>query len=126
MDKHEILEDISFEVEYGAEKNLEFKNSDGWTCTIGYDGKYIEIPFYMGKGHEGREPEMLEVLECLVSDATSSSMSFEEWCAEFGYNNDSIKDLKSYNECVKIGEKLHYLFGDDHEQITDAIYEMVE
>lgn len=53
------------------------------------------------------EPKQInidDVLHCLVSDSTALSMDFEEWCSEFGYEEDSRKAEKIYNACRKNGK----------------------
>lgn len=47
-------------------------------------------------------PEVLDVLNCLILDADSVEYNgFEEWCEEFGFNTDSIKAKKSYDQCCE-------------------------
>lgn len=51
-------------------------------------------------------PELDAVLYCLVSDAEAENMGFGEWCANFGYEEDSRTALALYLECQGIAEKL--------------------
>lgn len=45
-------------------------------------------------------PKPDDILYCLVSDAQCAyyARTFEEFCADLGYNDDSIKALKAYEE----------------------------
>lgn len=119
-----IINNIEFEVEYGADYNEEFKNADGWTCTFYYNGEEESFPFYMGVGHKGREPEMIEVLDCLFRDGEALDMTFSDWCNYCGYDNDSIRALKTFEECQKIGIKLKGLFGEDYNIISEEIMDL--
>ena len=50
-------------------------------------------------------PKLDDVLCCLLSDSEACDLSFEEWCAEFGYDTDSRKALAVYEACKANGEK---------------------
>ena len=60
-------------------------------------------------------PDLPEILQCLVNDSNVKDyVSFEEWAPEFGYDPDSRKAEKVYNECKKItGEFLKIIGGVD-------------
>lgn len=53
-------------------------------------------------------PEIYEVEGCLISDAVCylESIDFDDFCANFGYSNDSIKAQKIYENCEQIYLKL--------------------
>jgi hypothetical protein len=55
-------------------------------------------------------PTAYDLLYCLKSDSEALSMSF---CGNFGYDNDSIKALNIYNECVASARKLQKALGHD-------------
>jgi len=50
--------------------------------------------------------DLRSVLHCVVSDAISGLMTFDDFCTEFGYSNDSIKARGVYRECRKSYSKL--------------------
>lgn len=116
-----MLNNVKFKVEYGAVPNENFTDSDAWTCTLSYCDREIEVPFYMGKGHLGEEPQLNDVLYSLFMDAMAVGMSFEDFCFEFGYDNDSIRAFKTYDACVKMGKELNYLLGEDYDAISDEL-----
>ena len=47
-----------------------------------------------------------DVLNCLVLDYLVSKDDFDDFCANLGYDNDSIKSLNIYNYCRKNAKKL--------------------
>lgn len=55
-------------------------------------------------------PHAADVLYSLILDASACEMSFRDWCANYGYDNDSIKALNTYNACCESGEKLRRFF----------------
>ena len=52
------------------------------------------------------KPKLDDVLHALVMDASACEQSFEDWCSELGYSDDSIKALETYRECQKNADKL--------------------
>lgn len=50
---------------------------------------------------EMNESELKHALYCFVSDACSAKNSFEDFCSEFGYDEDSRKAEKIYKACEK-------------------------
>lgn len=53
-----------------------------------------------------RHPKIEHVLECLQSDAQCGDMSFDQFCDDFGYSNDSLKALDVYRACADTAKKL--------------------
>lgn len=84
------------------------RNMDHWKCILKRPGARLTIYFSMGYGHNGRMPELADVLDCLVSDASSvrNSRGFEDWCADLGYDTDSRKAEKTYKTCERQADKL--------------------
>lgn len=110
------MDKITFKVKWGAPDDPDFPESNPWTCKIGYQGRQLTVPFYMGSGHGGAEPKLEDVLCCLFDENPDSSGSFEDWCSDFGYDPDSRKAERIYRGCVRIGARLHRLFGADFEE----------
>ena len=51
-------------------------------------------------------PTLDDVLHCLVMDAEAASMTFQDWCGNLGYDEDSRKALSIYHECQETYNKL--------------------
>lgn len=63
-------------------------------------------------------PGCAEVLDCLASDASSADSSFEDWCAELGYDTDSRKAYSTYQACLGIANQLKgFLSPDNYETL---------
>lgn len=43
--------------------------------------------------------ELLESFDCFIGDAILGILSFDEFCSELGYSNDSIEAQKIHNKC---------------------------
>ncbi len=51
-------------------------------------------------------PKFDSILACLVQDAVGSSQTFDDWCADYGYDTDSRKALQIYMDCQETAKKL--------------------
>ena len=62
------------------------------------------------------EPTPADVLSSLLLDTNSVEYSsFEEWCADLGYDADSRKAERIYRSCEAMNPKLHQFLGDLYE-----------
>lgn len=70
--------------------------------------------FSKGYGHSGKEPTTEEVLDCMASDASGyeNARSFEDWCGEYGYDEDSRKAETIFNNVAKQSTKLKNFLGE--------------
>lgn len=73
----------------------------------------MTVYFSMGRGLNGREPKLDEVLDCIASDAASveNAQSFEDWCGELGFDTDSRKAHRIYSVCKRQAERLRKFVG---------------
>ena len=76
-----------------------------------YGFRQMTIPFSQGLAHT-QSPKLDSVLDCLLTDSIGvDGVIFEDFCSEFGYNEDSIKAKKVYEACKKNSKKLKNLLG---------------
>jgi hypothetical protein len=55
-------------------------------------------------------PKAADVLHSLIMDMEADSMSFRDWCDNYGYSDDSLTALDTYRACCKIAEKMRATF----------------
>lgn len=65
-------------------------------------------------------PRPFEVLESLRLD-DPGDLSFEEWCREFGYNEDSRKDYKLFEHCQEQSRRWRQVFPDIDLRETEEV-----
>ena len=53
-----------------------------------------------------------DVLNCLVLDYLVTRDNFDDFCANLGYNEDSIKAAEIYNNCRKNAKKIKNIIND--------------
>ena len=91
--------------------------SDGWLVKLFFDGREMEVPFFMGEGHKGEAPGIDNVLSCLLLDAASceNAGDFDDWCREYGYDTDSRKAFGTYKLIGKQTRRLRRFLGARYE-----------
>ncbi|MGC1583312.1 MAG: hypothetical protein WA766_17640 [Candidatus Acidiferrales bacterium] len=97
---------------------------EGFDTWHGYKGKLgarqystrkLTTYFSQDYGHNGAEPKVTDVLDCLASDASSidNARGFEDWCSDFGYDSDSRKAEKTFKACEHGAKRLKTFLDDD-------------
>jgi hypothetical protein len=94
-------------------------DGDHWQVTLHFKGRQMTTLFSKGKGHEGREPGLNEVLYSLQSDA-NVPLDFEEFCGDFGYDTDSRKAERTHQACIKMSEKLQKLLQASYDDFLNT------
>lgn len=76
----------------------------------------MRLYFSKGVGHNGAEPALDEVLDCMASDAAGieNSRDFDDWCDEYGYDVDSRRAEKTYKTCQRQAERLKKFLGEEY------------
>lgn len=59
-------------------------------------------------------PTLDSVLECLFSDLECGEQSFNDFCDNLCYSNDSLKALDVYRSCMEIAPKLRKALGNEY------------
>lgn len=95
------------------------RNSNSWRVTLRYDGRRMSLDFWTGIGCRG-EPDAESVLDCLLSECSALYEDFEEWACNLGFDSDSRKAEKTYKACVKLGNKIKRLLGDDFDAFLES------
>ncbi len=67
------------------------------------------VPFSQGNAHK-LDPTAEDVLGCLASDSAGPD-SFEDFCREYGYDEDSRTAERTFNACQKQKSELESFLG---------------
>ena len=59
-------------------------------------------------------PSPAEVLANACREGLDADESFENWCANFGYDEDSRKAEQAYHECTEAGRRARRLVGSEN------------
>ena len=97
-------------------------NSDGWKnylwkVTLERWSRFVQLEYHCGTGHvkDGvpTPPELSDVIYSLLTDLQGGRETFEDFCASFGYDDDSRKAHRIWLKCKASGAKLAKLFSPD-------------
>lgn len=82
----------------------------------------MTLYFSKGYGHGGTEPSAEEVLECLHSDAYIADCcpTFDDYCSELGYDNDSRRAERQYNAVVAQALQVQSWLGDVYNDFLEC------
>lgn len=105
---------IYFSCSYVGESNNALgseQTMDHWSCDFADQVGNVEtFDYYTGLGHRvsgaPTAPTPAAVLNGLFLDAAALAISFDGWCAEYGYDTDSRKALRTYQACRTNDKKL--------------------
>lgn len=94
------------------------RQANPWTAEIRYKRRKMTVPFWTGIMADS--PDTWDVAYCLLSDAQCVHWgeSFEDFCANLGYDSDSMKAYKTYQQVLKQTEALKRVLGDDFEDFV--------
>ena len=93
------------------------RDDDGWEhneygVVLVYQGRRHSFPWKQGLGITD-DPSAASVLESLFLDASGygNAADFEDWAAQYGYDEDSRRAEALYHEVGRQTQKLAHLFG---------------
>lgn len=67
--------------------------------------------------------DVLNAFYCFVSDAISGDMGFDEFCREFGYDEDSRRAEKIHKACQESMKKFKSICSDDIYELSNRLSE---
>lgn len=91
----------------------DWRDADHYKVTLRRGRSRYTTYFSKGYDHNGQEPSLPEVLECLRSDYGSyrDHDSFEDFCAEFGYDSDSRSAERMFKAIQSQGARFERWLG---------------
>jgi hypothetical protein len=92
--------------------------SNAWRVTLRYRGRRLTVPFYTGPALG--EPDAADVISCLISDTSAGEQSFEDFCSDFGYDQDSRRAEATWKACANLAPKVRGLLGEDFDTFAEC------
>lgn len=109
-------------------ESFQYKTGVGHSTLRVKNGKHVarpkDINCIIEKDKYIHVPKEINVLDCLFSDADAGDMTFDDFCASFGYDSDSIKAFNVYNTCIDTRKRLKKALGAEYQQEYDRIQKM--
>ena len=103
------------------------KKSNKWKVKLVYFDKEYVTNFYMGSGlvskmGRPKKPTIKDVLYSMMMDDVNN-INFNDFCGEFGYDNNSIKALKIYEDCQEETEAYYDMFNNEEREFLRELLE---
>lgn len=89
---------------------------DIYRFTLSRNGKKYTAKFGQSIADTGQEPNAYDILSCITK---YDPCTFEDFCADFGYDSDSRKAEKIYDACCREYAGVVRVFGDVLEQLQE-------
>ena len=97
------------------------KTATKYACKITYFGKSYVFNYWMGSANT-KAPTKKDILYSFLMDDVMG-LTFNDFCNEFGYDNDSIKALKTYQACEEQTKNFYRLFDEEEREILRELLE---
>lgn len=68
-------------------------------------------------------PHPIDIINCLLMDASATEQTFDEWCREFDCDPDSRKAEATYRACDENGKRLYRVLG---RELCDTIRQRID
>ena len=112
--------DIAVSIEPGRTSGVELapawtqpgeKRGRAYVVTLRSHRRHYSFAFWgsINDRERGIDPSVYDVLSCLSGDICCPS-TFEEFCEDYGYNDDSIKDRRFFKRCDERAQDLREFF----------------
>lgn len=109
-----ILDNIKLSYEYiGFDTRKTMTKMNDYKVTLKYNKKQLTVKYSIGTALTEKHINVKSVMYSLLLDGDCASYNFNDFCDNYGYDNDSIKALKIYNECINTSKKLHNMFSEN-------------
>lgn len=106
------INDVEYKKHFADDKQERYV----FNCTLSRNGKQYTFNFGQSIAQDSNEPTIYDILACLTK---YNPETFEDFCSSYGYDNDSIKALKTYKAVCKEYEAVNRLFADIMEELQE-------
>ena len=118
------FESIPFSAKYYGTRIIDGWEHKAWIVKV----HGVKFPFKMGMGRVDKRgnplaPDTKTVMYCLLSDMRAGELPFEEFCSEFGYDEESRKAYALWEWCQNIAVKIESLFSPDEIEAMEKALE---
>ena len=98
---------------------------DNWhnhRVVVSFNGKRTSFEFWasIASPELRSKSDLLGALVMFLDDGLSGQDSFDEFCYNLGYDQDSIQAHKTWQACKRAGNRARRVFGD--QDTIDSIY----
>lgn len=125
LDTIDTLETLPVKIDYVGQTKLNQNwDCDQWRVTLSSNAGFHSFDYFTGLGlrHKPKtswatptpkKPKVADVMHSLIMDASAADENFHDWCANYGYSDDSIKAMNTYKACLEVAVALRKHFSPD-------------
>ena len=73
--------------------------------------------------HHAILPAQASILHSVLVDAAAADQSFDDWCGDYGYNDDSLADQRTYQLCRDLLRDLRALLTTEQRSHVQTLLE---
>ena len=74
------------------------------------------------RNYQPKKPSNSDIMYSIMMDSEAGAMSFNDWCSNYDYSNDSMKAFKIYQTCCEYSVWISKAFSRDQiEQMRTAL-----
>lgn len=125
----DVINSLPVRIMYCGQTRRDDWQCDQWRIEISTNAGFWSTDYFTGLGlrHKIRKtpvkPSVLSIMESLFLDASAADLNFSDWCAEYGYSDDSISAFNTYKKCLGTAVALRKHFSPD---VREAIRSEIE
>lgn len=98
------------------------EHGNQYKVTLSRPGKSVSFDFWgsINDRKNGKDPSAYSVLACISGDVNCPE-TFEDFCAECGYDEDSRKAFAKFERCAEFARELRAFFSDEEQAALSEI-----
>lgn len=133
FDTIESLEALPVKIDYVGETTRDNDwPCDQWRVELRSKAGFHSFDYFTGLGcrtkpnswgqRKPKKPAVADVLHSLILDASAADENFHDWCANYGYSDDSIRAMNMYKACLETAVALRkHLSPDVLRQVRELL-----
>lgn len=111
MGTSKIRAEVTFEARKPYNERSEWeRGANGWTVTLRYQGRKLTTDYWTGSAITS-DPTAADVFSSLMSDAVAGALSFQDFCLDLGYDEDSRSAYATWEACKRTERDLRRFLG---------------
>ncbi len=104
---------------FTAKSDKPWTGVNSYTATLRFGKRKFVTGYRMGSAHK-HPPKAAEVVSSLISDAESGIYTFEDFCGNFGYDQDSRAAENVWKACVRSSKAFRKFLGNSFSEVAEA------
>lgn len=108
--------------------NSRQENWNNHLVTVTHNKKRLSFDFWgsVMNPENKTEQEVVFAFYCFLSDSCAGNGTFENFCSEFGYDQDSRTAERIHKQCISSNQKFNRVFDCDLYELCNEIQETWE